>query len=550
MFKENQFLRKISEREGNNGKVVEYSEKAYDDLDENVKNRFLEKKQKELGFSYVNGGEETSILISGSHAADLAKTSLNIDKDEIEFLNKEEERGERYRMDDDEKLMIGKHYINASVREKKIGEYKADSGVSAMGIELQDDLILKDSKRAPNLLLYELPQVFSEPNKVDSKSRPMAVVDLSVYNKFGIHKLEQFITRKGVSSITSEEVALVRRGDYSKISEDEIDLDKKGALLECEKIVQDSKGDEGKYRKIIASLGILKIHRKYYEKQEELLYGNPDAKFPINLDIHTAFDSLKQEEGFDAIIGSRMGSSVSDPEVEMLFSLILKKHGFKVNLSSFNNFPIKAGEKEKDGLRRLLESTKAILSQEQVQLLDGTEEMKQKEDVLAHLDILFDRRLEKMGDSRKLLLRFLDWKDKQNLVNENSTDDEIRDIAKKVFLEEATEFSLENLVLLLKQNLVNLFLSGKTHDDRFRGGLMGLSSLQDKFDAKDKYEKARGSKINPEIFQIEIIASIMKNKSKRKDFEDAIEEFFSLVQQKDFEPKEVLKKIINQQNFK
>lgn len=543
MFKENQILRKISQKEENKGGEVEYSEKAYSGLDENVENRFLEKRQKELGFSCVKGGEKTSVLISGSHAADLSKTNLRVSEEDVELLNQEEERGKRYRMDEDGGLMIGKHYIDASVRTKKIGEYKADSGVGAMGIELQDGLELKDPQKAPNLLLYEMPQVFSEPNKVDAKSREMAVVDLSVYNDFGMHKLEQFITANGVGAVTSEDVVLVRRGNYSKIAENETDLDKKEALLECERIVSDSKGDEEKYRKIIASLGVLKIHRKYYEKQEELLYGNPEVKFPINLDIHTALDTLKKEEGFDAVIGSRMGSSISDPEVEMIFSLILKKHGFKVNLSSFNNFPTNAGENEKDGLRRLLESAKNILSNEQSQLIDEAGEVEKREDVVERLGVVFDQRLGRMQNSRKMLVRFLEWKEKKTLFNENSTDDEIKELARKTFLDEADEFSDEDLKLLLKQNLTNLFLSGKTHDDRFRGGLMGLSSLQDKFNAKDKYEKARGSKINPEIFQIEVTASIMKDKDRRKDLEIAMEEFFNLVQQTDFEPKEALKKI-------
>ncbi|GEM_PF-5463200 len=288
----------------------------------------------------------------------------------------------------------------------------------------------------------------------------------------------------------------------------------------------------------------MKIHRSYYEKQAELLYSNCDAKFNTNLELHTAFDALKQKEGSDVVIGSRMGSSVSDPEVELILSSILKKHGFDSNISSFNNFSTNITKKEIGGLKRILEALEICLESAQSEFVRGLEKESSKSEMLAQLEATLNQRMDKIGENKEMFKRYIQWKKKKDLLTNDMTIDELKSVTRDIFLDEAVKFSEENLKVSLKQNVMNLLSSGKTHDDRLRGGLVGLSSLPSKFDSKDSFKKERKTEINSEVMQLEIIASIMKDNSKRNQIKKALAEFASIVQSEDFNPKKTLKNLM------
>lgn len=544
MFKENNALREVSQRnDPKNSDDLSYQELSYVDLSPETKKRFDEKRKKELGFSYIAGGEKSSLLISSAHAADLAKTNLEVSNEDLEAINDAEDVKKRYRRDENGNLLVGKTYLNAATRKKRSDAYKADSGAAALGIELQDELS-NDTEKSPSLLLYEIPQVFSEPNKIDAQDRSLPVVDLGIYEENGMQKMKAYILEKGVDTISSGEIMSVKRGQYSEMAENEQDKEKRRALLECEEVIKSSKSDKEKYRKISAALGVLKIHRSYYEKQNELLYANTENRFPTNLELHTAYNELKEEEGFDIVIGSKLGSSVSDPEVELLLSVILRKHGFVVNMSTFNNFPTNITERERKGLKKTLEVSELYLEDTQKDFYKEAREVVSREELLGKFEAVIDQRIDGFDGNEDVLIRFVQWKGMAMLLDENETFEGLKSLTKEIFIQELSVLSDGDLKLLLQQNLLSLLLSGKVHDDRLRGGLTGLSSLHSKFDSKDKYEEESGLDIRPQIMQIETASSVMQNKEKRGKLKDALAEFGEVIQSEDFNPKEVLNNII------
>ncbi|GEM_PF-6734309 len=138
MFKESNILRKVQKENQQLGNELKYSEKAYEGLSSEAEARFKKKRKKELGFSYIEGDKESSLLISSAHATNLVDTNLEVEKDSVEKLNEVEGVNKRYVSDKNGKLLIGKTYLNAAVRERKSGDYKADSMAGLLCVELQD----------------------------------------------------------------------------------------------------------------------------------------------------------------------------------------------------------------------------------------------------------------------------------------------------------------------------------------------------------------------------------------------------------------------------
>ncbi|GEM_PF-3639628 len=59
-----------------------------------------------------------------------------------------------------------------------------------------------------------MPQVFSEPNKVDTQNKEIPVVDLDFFQNEGMEKLQEYITSNGVDDISSNEIKAIRGGKY------------------------------------------------------------------------------------------------------------------------------------------------------------------------------------------------------------------------------------------------------------------------------------------------------------------------------------------------
>ncbi len=546
-------IRKRSEEEG-------LEDGSYSGLEGEVKKRFFEERKKRLGYSMRKGGNKTSVLISGSHAAGLVETRMNVSEEEADALNKKSDNsGLRYEISPEGTLLMGRHYLRASQREGKRGKsYKADTRVGEMCVELQDRLIRENPDAAPDLIVYELSQQFSEPNKVDAskKKEGMAVVDLGFYEKIGAENFRAYVFSKGVSAITSEDLLHLKSGKYTDIAPKEPDDEKKEALLEVSGIRNSLKeSDSADFKGLVAALGVLRIHRSYYEDQEKLLYEG-DFRRPVNLEVHTCFDALRKQEGVDMVIGTKLSSSVAESEMEMLLSLVLKKHGFNVNLSTLSNFPANISNREKESLENFLRlaidcGLLGEAEQEEAQELSSLEssylEIKAQE--------IFNRRLRRISDETKesemrpigrylqseLGLKVSDLKN-QGIESEEAALNK----ARNVFLRKVRGMSEGDLRLFALQNLVSCELGAKICKDRLRGGLMGLTSLWSKFDARENYLTDSRPQIDPAIFQIEIVQGIMSDPEKRRVVQAALGEFFKLVQSEEFDPKNALKKMLEE----
>lgn len=520
-----------------------YKNQAFAELKETTLKKFLSERTKKLGYSFREGGDKTNVLISGSHAVDLIKIEgLRVSDNDINELNySAQNKKSRYKKAEDGDLLVGKQYVNAEQRDR--GGYKADTNVASMCIELQDECQNTNFESAPHLLLYEIPQIFSEPNKVDAIVSGREVIDLTLFRESRFHKLVKYITKCGIENITSNDCVYVRQGIYDEIADSETIPEKREALLECSRIIKQLDKNDLHYKKVIASLGVLKIHRQYYEEQEHLLYEKTTSRYPINLEIHTCFDVLRQKEGVDVVIGTRLSSAVSDPEIEYLLSSTLEKHGFRTNLSSLNNFTQSNLSHEKECLRSFLDIGSQLLSNEVKEQWADLSQISERDALENSIMRIFHKRLEKIckdaGCAQKLE-RFLESEkmdippnaDTAQLIN-------LTEISYQKYISQIVNTA--DLQLLLKQNLLSLHLDHITHTDRLRGGLMGLSSLRSKFNAKDKYTDPAEPTLRPAIFQIEVAASIMKNSLERHELQLALSEFVSVINDTSFEPKACLK---------
>lgn len=531
MFSESKIFNNIRNRNANENGIA-YEEQAYSELDPETRENFFSERKKRLGYSYRMGGSNTNVLISGSHAMDLIKIKgTDVSQQEIGSLNQvSENKKPRYKRSEDGSLLIGKQYIGAGQRNRS--GYRADSNVASMCIELQDSTGEGQQEKTPHLLLYEMPQVYSEPNKIDSANIGTEVVDLEVYEKNGLKKLADYIRKFGLGKITSKDVMAIKRGRYSEAADAEEDLVKKEVLLESEQAIKGLDRNNLAYKEVIASLGVMGIHRSYYEEQERLLYEETNSQYPLNLEIHTCFDSHKKREGIDVIIGTRLGSTC-DPEAELLLSLILKKHGFSVNLSTLNNFSQKNPNRQKASLRNFLDIQAGLLDKESKNEFARLSALEQEADLKAEIMENFEARLDKMlmDGERGRLERFLEDEGISKERTPSIDEPELKEMCEQAYRDSISKInSPDDLRLVLGQNFLSLELSGITHDDRLKGGLLGLTSLQSKFQARDKYITETRPEIHPEIFQVEIVSSIMNDRDKRAKVREALGEFLGIMQ--------------------
>lgn len=552
MLEEKKILEKIIAQQSKEQKRtgVEYVDHSFSALNKAVLERYKQEKEKKIGFSSVEG-RNSSVLISGSHSMGLIEfQGIKVSPGEVASLNElAKNRKERYQVSGEGNLLVGKQYLNGKQRGR--GDYKADTNVGVMCVELWKELADREGDSAPGLLLYELPQIFSEPNKVDAKNKGLEVVELEIYEKVGAKKLMEYILVKGVDDLKVRDISLLRNGRYSQIAELEADQEKKEALLECEKILEKIDHSGAEYKEAIASLGILKVHRAYYEQQEVLLYQDRNKKRPINLEIHTCFDTIKSEEDVDLVIGTRFSSSVAEPEMELILGLILARHGFNVGLSTLNSLPSADQEKEASALENFIDLTSQgpLLSQAEKAEMERLISIVDEKYLEEELRIIFQKRIDQIFQKpagEKIIIKYLKAElDKNFDAEKKRSVSELATLSWDIYGKKISNLSKSEKLLKLKQETLNLFLSARFNSDRLREGLSGLSSLSSKFKAREKYPRADGALPLPAIFQIEIVRRIMDDPRKRERLQLALKDFVKRVDGDDFNPKKELEELLN-----
>lgn len=510
-------------------------------------------KERKIGFDFVRG-EGMSVLISGSHGAcpvKLEGTKGFITKEEVEQLNASaKNKKARYGFSEDGCVTIGKQYLDA---EQRAAGYRADTNVDIMCAELFSELSDKSKNKRPEAIIYRMPQIYSEPNKVDANNKGSEVISLEIYEKIGAVKLKEYVLMKGVNSLSVRDVIALRNGSYEKLAILEKDEAKKEALLECNERIKKIDREDLLYKEIISSLGVLKIHREYFEKQEELLYKNGKVKRPINLEIHTCFDRLRTDEGTDLVIGTRQGSSVAEPEMEYLLALFFRKNGFHVCLSTLNSFPEIKEERRKKSLEEFIQrgSSAGMFDEKNLEKMKKIESLSNEEDLSSELESIFKKRLEFIWQreaGQKNILLYLKTEQGGSFNEKGKTKEQLFELAWLEYEKKIKELTIEDKKLKIKQELANLSMSQLLDADRLRSGLSGLTSLDAKFNAREKYRTKKGLLPLPAIFQIEIVQSIMRSEEKRKKLQQAFSQFVHLTEKNNFDAHLELNALIKEIN--
>jgi len=274
--------------------------------------------------------------------------------------------------------------------------------------------------------------------------------------------------------------------------------------------------------------------------------------YPVNIDTHTCYDKRKTEQAVDMIIGSKFSRSVEDPEMEYLLAMILQKHGFNVVLSTLNSFP--PSQRDKEALDAFLEESSGIeefFSLEEQEELEEIFQLTEQEELQRKGVELFNRRLDEiiktqtsLGIMRAYLKRKLGSSiDEEELLE--LTQDELKGRVQTCAYDLIHSLSVEDLQLFVRQNTLSYF-SGKNniHYGNLIPGLWGMSSLIDKYEAKENYMSSERPEIRPAIMQLEIVSSIMLDAGKRQKAEAALQEYIQIVSQEDFNPKRSLQNVL------
>lgn len=526
-------------------KELRYVDHTYSALSPEDLQDFMNESTKYLGFREREGGEKTSVLITGSHSLGLIEdTNTQITQEEVDRMNQESgNEKKRYSRAESGNLLIGKQFDKAGQRPGGAG-YKADTNVASACIELIQCLKKKeDLLKVPHEILYTMAQTHGEPNKTDANNPSMPAVDISVFQKSGAQKLVDYILASGVDEISSIDVANVHKGTY--IPNENDTSEKAEALTECSAIRKGMQGNDHSSKKALsATLRILGIHRKFYEEQERLLYEKNNSLYPTNIDIHTCYDKRHTQQGVDMIIGSKYGGSVHSTEMEYLFAAILKKHDFNVVLSTLNTFP-RTSREDLEALRKTIDksiASTAILPANIKETLSAFEQYDRKELEDKAL-IIYEERLN----------HSIDHSDKgfgihQALCSFYKIPGEtlsLEDMNMKILLHQRKllrKLSTEDLRLFAQQNVISITMSDLLHYDNPVPGLSGLTSLTSRYNARDKYTSEDRPEIRSSIFQLEVVKSIMEDSDKRKAMVEALRDFINVIQQDDFNPVNELEK--------
>lgn len=526
-------------------KKSRYVDHAYSSLSPEVLDNFMQESEPLLGIRRLKGGKDTSVLISSTHALDLIEdTSQKVTPEDINRMNQESGNiKKRYSLSSDSTLLIGKQFINAAHRER--GGYKADTGAAATGIELLHLIEQSDPDKMPSYIEYKFPQTHAEPNKEDANNPNMPVIDLEIFKNVGAKKLVEYILQNGVGAISSIDVMDIHKGDY--LSSENDTPEKAAALTECSAIRKKMQGNEAPFKKeLSATLRILGVHRKYFEEQERLLYEKSKSLYPVNIDIHTCYDIKKTKQGADMVIGSTFGESVHSIEVEYLLAAILKKHGFKVVLSTLNSFP-HSSDHNLDALRSTIDKTRNItglLSPEKDHEIDDVKNIN-RDKLEQKAIMIFEKRLNNALEDTNIADGILD-----TLCNRSNIPPEIIALSdkKQAMLDYEKDLleklSDDNLQLFTQQNIISEAMNNEVHYDNPVQGLWGLSSLASKYNAREKYITPERQEIRPSIIQLETVTMIMKDPKKRASMEHALQDFIEIVQRDDFDPREELRKAL------
>ena len=560
MLKEQGHLQNIFRKSRKEGKEkreereeTEYIQRSRLPVHPDIQNKYDKSKERRVGFDFVRG-KNSSVLISGAHGADwieLAGTK-GITQEEIDLINQSAKNKKgRYSLLENGCLAIGRQYLNAEQR--TVGGYKADTNVAGMCTELWETLSDESGDKKPGVIIYRMPQIYSEPNKVDANNKGSEVVSLEVYEKIGAIKLREYILLKGINNLLAQDIYALRMGGYERLATLESDNAKKEALLECSEIIKKLNRNDTLYKEVIASLGVLKMHREYFEKQEELLYQKGAVERPINLEIHTCFDRLKTEEGIDLVIGTRQCSSVAEAEMEYLLALVLRKEGFNVCLSTLNSFPEVKEENRKKSLEKFIQRglLSRIFNEQTADAIKKIDKLNTEEELFEKLEEVFRKRLEfiwRRETGQKNILLYLKTEIGDSFEGRGKTKEQLFNLAWSEYKKNLDGLTIEDKRLKVKQESANLAMSQLLDADRLRSGLNGLTSLEVKFGAREKYQTKKGSLPLPAIFQIEIVQSIMKSEEKRKKLQQAFQRFIQLTEKSDFNPRLELNSLIEEPN--
>ena len=529
-------------------KEPSHTDHTYSALSLNDHERFMEESTKFLGFREREGGEKTSVLITGSHSVGLVEdTKRQVTQEEVDRMNRESGNVKmRYARGETGNLLIGKQFVKAGQRPGGAG-YKADTNVAPAIIELLHLLDEEDDPdKVPHGIFFETSQTHTEPNKTDANNPNMPAVDISVFQKAGAQKLVDYILANGVDDISSIDVASMHKGIF--IPNENDTPEKNEALMECSAIREGMQGTESLYKKeLSATLRILGIHRKYYEEQERLLYEKNNSLYPTNIDVHTCYDKRHTQQGVDMIIGSKFGASVDSIEMEYLFAAILKKHNFNVVLSTLNTFP-RMSREALNALRETIDksiASTAILPADTKEEIDALEQYDREE--LERKTLLFYEKRMDHGINHsnnkgfgilQALCAFYKIPDETN---------SLEDMKMKVLSHQKKlmqKFSNSDLHLFAQQNIICSAMSDSPHYDNLVPGLSGLTSLTSRYDARKKYITEDRPEIKSSIFQLEVVQSIMVDSNKRALMAHALREFIEVIQQDDFNPNVELEKLL------
>jgi hypothetical protein len=528
-------------------KESSYVDHTYELASRHAKETFLQNREKHLGFSSLRG--DGAFVLSCPHAMSwIEKTDNIVSEEDVAEMNENDrhENRKRYSRSSKGNLLIGKQFVHAQERPNRSG-FVADPNTGALAIET----FAQTEEHRPSAVIMEMPQVYFEPNKTDINNANMPVVSMGIFNRIGATDFINYIKKNTVSPFTSHEVILVKRGDYSKseVADDEEDQEKKSALISLEKAISSQKDDQEIYREALSTLSILRIHREFYEEQERILYQEHPSRFPVNLDLHTCFDRRRTIEQTDVIIGTQFGQSVTDPEMEYLLALAFQKKGFRTSISTLNTIP--QTEAGFDSLKVFIDKSLEIprlASEESSEKIEVILENYTKEQVEKDLLTIATQRVERHitkergVDALKLFLKTKGRADKELAkMKPNEITASVKDYYKNL----CQTMDLKKLRIILAQTILNedLVQSG-IQLDRFSGGLTGLSSLQAKHNAAEKYEN-NAIEMRPTIAQIEIASSLLKNNESQHHISETILYLSEETQKNNFSPQEELQTALN-----